>query len=148
MNICITLAATAIFSMLVPSGGTEKVLKFTISLFFCCCLLSPFLHGLPQLDWKVQTSVRAENTALTERINEQLLRQSEKNVCRAVGELLDAENISYEKISADVNISSDNSIFISKLFVELPIEETPKLQRVKALLEEQCQTAAEVTVSR
>ena len=35
VNICITLAATAVFSMLVPNGSMEKVLKFTISLFFC-----------------------------------------------------------------------------------------------------------------
>ena len=48
VNICITLAATAVFSMLVPNGSMEKVLKFTISLFFVCCLLTPFLVGLPQ----------------------------------------------------------------------------------------------------
>ena len=62
VNICITLAATAVFSMLVPNGSMEKVLKFTISLFFVCCLLTPFLVGLPQIDWEAQTTYQADYT--------------------------------------------------------------------------------------
>ena len=144
VNICITLAATAVFSMLVPNGSMEKVLKFTISLFFVCCLLTPFLVGLPQI---AQTTYQADYTDLTGKINEQLIKQSEMSICRAVKTILVEEKISYEKISADVNILSDNSIFISKIYIELPVKETKNLQKVRQLVKEECQIETQVVLS-
>lgn len=147
VNICITLVATAVFSMLVPNGSMEKVLKFTISLFFVSCLLTPFLVGLPQIDWEAQTTYQADYTDLTGKINEQLIKQSEMSVCRVVKTILEKEKISYEKISADVNISSDNSIFISKIYIELPVKETKNLQKVRQLVKEECQIETQVVLS-
>lgn len=48
VNICITLVVTGVFSMLIPHGSMEKVMKFATSVFFLCCLLLPFFTGLPE----------------------------------------------------------------------------------------------------
>lgn len=147
VNICITLAATAVFSMLVPNGSMEKVLKFTISIFFVSCLLTPFFVGLPQIDWEAQITYQSDYADLTGKINEQLIKQSEMSVCRVVKSILEEEKISYEKISADVNISSDNSIFISKIYIELPVKETKNIQKVRQLIQEECQIETQVALS-
>ena len=68
-------------------------------------------------------------------------------ICRVVKTILVEEKISYEKISADVNILSDNSIFISKIYIELPVKETKNLQKVRQLVKEECQIETQVVLS-
>ena len=69
------------------------------------------------------------------------------SICRVVKTILVEEKISYEKISADVHMLSDNSIFISKIYIELPVKETKNLQKVRQLVKEECQIETQVVLS-
>ena len=94
MSICVTAAATSLFSMLIPDAKLERVLKFAISLFFLISLAAPFaswkgdglgfsLEGLPDSSWRqagLESAVQSQFAGLAERrlsalMEEALLRE-------------------------------------------------------------------------
>lgn len=144
-SICITLVATSIFSMLIPHGGMEKVMKFAISTFFISCLLSPFWSGLPNLSWEAEAAIQSDYSGISSQMNEQVIRLSEANLRRVIGEILEENGIKTEKISPQVHISDDGSISISKVMVELAEDENKNVQSVQELIEQETGLEAEVT---
>ncbi len=144
-SICITLVATSIFSMLIPHGGMEKVMKFAISAFFISCLLSPFWSGLPNLSWEAEAAIQSDYSGISSQMNEQVIRLSEANLRRVIGEILEENGIKTEKISPQVHISDDGSISISKVMVELAEDENKNVQSVQELIEQETGLEAEVT---
>lgn len=124
-----------------------KSLKIYNQSLFCLLSFDAVFGWFASNRLEAQTTYQADYTDLTGKINEQLIKQSEMSICRVVKTILVEEKISYEKISADVNILSDNSIFISKIYIELPVKETKNLQKVRQLVKEECQIETQVVLS-
>lgn len=146
VSICITLVATSVFSMLIPHGGMEKVMKFAVSAFFISCLLSPFWSGLPNLNWEAEAAIQTDYGDISSRLNEQVVRLSEANLRRVIGKILEENDIKAEKISPQVHILDDGSISISKVVVELTEDENKNVQSVQELI--QRETGLETEVAR
>lgn len=146
-SICITLVATSIFSMLIPHGGMEKVMKFAVSAFFISCLLSPFWSGLPSLGWEAEAAIQTDYSSISSQLNEQVVRLSEANLRRVISDILDEKGIEAEKITPQVHILDDGSISITKVVVELAGDENKNVQSVQELLEQETGLETEVTRS-
>lgn len=137
VSICITLVATAIFSMLIPKGNMEKVMKFMLSIFFISCLLAPFLGGMPQIDLAAEAAELTNYTAINEQMQDQIRQLSEANLCRAIDEMLQQEGYQAKKVEAEVNILEDDSISITNITVTLEQTEEKNVQRVREFVEKQ-----------
>ena len=137
VNVCVTLAATGVFSMLIPHGSMEKVMKFAVSVFFLSCLLFPFVTDLPRLQWNALESAGTPYENVQETMNRQFLELSRKRIEHIVRQILDTEGIQPEKIIADIHISEDNSVSINKVTVTLSEKNRLMAGRMRSIIKEQ-----------
>lgn len=122
MSICVTAAAVAIFSMLIPDAKLEQVVKFAVSLFFLASLAAPFasweggklefsLGSLPVSSWRqadLETAVQQQFTGLAERRLSALMEDA-----------LVREGIRPEKVQASIHIAGDGSVSIKQIRIQL-----------------------------
>lgn len=149
VNICITLIVTGVFSMLIPQGNMEKVMRFAVSTFFLCCLLLPFFTGLPELEWEWEIETySAAADPLESTVKEQLQALSERNVERVVREMLENAGITAEKIEADIHISEENSVSISRVTVVLKESAGKSVTEIAGWIKQQTGLDADVTILR
>lgn len=135
VNVCITLIATGVFSMLIPQGNMEKVMKFGVSTFFLCCLLLPFFTGMPKLNWKTEVSAYTNTEQIENKMEQQLEQLSKTNIEQVISGLLASEGIQPEKIEADIHISENNSVSINRVTVVLNNKGSSKENKVKGLIQ-------------
>ena len=147
VNVCITLIATGVFSMLIPQGSMEKVMRFGVSTFFLCCLILPFLFGMPLFDWETEVSASIRTEELEEGMEEQMKELSRYNIEQVINRLLSQEEIQAEKIEADIHISEENRVFINSVTVVLAAEQKDKMSKVKEQIKEQLGIEPKVTFS-
>ncbi len=123
MSICITLVVTSIFSMLVPDTKLDKVLKFSISLFFLTSLISPFFSS--NINFKIDVDdliPEQTQTRLEEATQNQFLTLAKKNIENSLVRILKNDNIKVEKVEVLVNKTKDSNISITKLMVYIDNE--------------------------
>jgi len=147
VNVCITLIATGVFSMLIPQGSMEKVMRFGVSTFFLCCLILPFWVGMPSFDWETEVSASIRTEELEEGMEEQMKELSRYNIEQVIDRLLSQEEIQAEKIEADIHISEENRVFINSVTVVLAAEQKDKMSKVKEQIKEQLGIEPKVTFS-
>lgn len=138
VNICITLVITVIFTMLVPSNKLDKILKFSISLFFLASLISPFFNS--KLDFHIDMKdvvISSQQKNLNQKADEQFFQMATKNLEVSIEKLLIKKGIKINKIKIFVNNSSDNSIFISKVIVSLNKANEKYESQIKQIIKEE-----------
>lgn len=149
MTICITAVVTAIFSMLVPNSGNERVLKFAVSLFFLTGLISPFATG--DLDFHLDLG-EFENPAvrqeLSGEVGEQFCSLAGKNLEAAVERVLLAQGIAPKKVTVQINIGADGGISITRMEVLLPAELSGEAARATALVQRETGIRPEIAVAK
>ena len=122
MSICVTAAATSLFSMLIPDAKLERVLKFAISLFFLISLAAPFaswkgdglgfsLEGLPDSSWR--------QAGLESAVQSQFAGLAERRLSALMEEALLREGIRPEKVQASIHIAGDGSVSIKQVRIRL-----------------------------
>ena len=86
ITVCFAALAAGIAGIIAPSGKMEKVYKFTVSLFFLCCLLVPLFSlkniSLGSISLSQKSSV--SNRELSSAVNEQAASIAQQNVARLV----------------------------------------------------------------
>ncbi|MEG2429344.1 MAG: stage III sporulation protein AF [Oscillospiraceae bacterium] len=138
INICITLVITAIFTMLVPNNKLDKILKFSISLFFLASLISPFFNS--KLDFHINiddiiTSSPQKN--ISQKADEQFYQIATKNLEMSIEKLLNQKGIPIKKIKIFINNSDNNSIFINKVIVTLDKANEKYISQIKEIIEKE-----------
>lgn len=73
---CAALIAGGIAQMLIPKSNMEKIFKLTVSIFFLCCLLSPFIIMRPDLMLDFSQESAYEMEQKTEELDKILQEQS------------------------------------------------------------------------
>ena len=122
MSICVTAAATSLFSMLIPDAKLERVLKFAISLFFLISLAAPIaswkgdglgfsLEGLPDSSWR--------QAGLESAVQSQFAGLAERRLSALMEEALLREGIRPEKVQASIHIAGDGSVSIKQVRIRL-----------------------------
>ena len=85
--LCGSLIVTAVFMMLVPSAGQERVLRLAVSLFFLLSLAAPLVKEIPRWQedaslWESSGEEAADFQSLTE---SRLLQVFEQQLARQAG---------------------------------------------------------------
>lgn len=126
ISLCITVVATTLFSMLLPDGKMDKVVKFAISLFFLTGIISPFFSS--ELNFRIEVAdiIPEQNrTQLVDTMDEQMISLAKVNLENSLERMLTLDGYSVRKIQVEINKSQTNNISISKLMVYIE-EETAK----------------------
>ncbi len=145
--ICITLILTTIFSMLVPKGSMEKIIQFTISMFFIVSFITPFLTKLPSLSLDVEaaaTPQTRETQSLEDSMKQKLLELTASNLEVKANGFLEEIGVQAEKISVLINNETDDRITISKITVWLDNSYRDQASRIEAKLKEEMMTQPEL----
>lgn len=145
--ICIVLILTAVLAMLIPHSKSEKVMQFSLGLFFILCLLLPFSKRLPDFDLAAYAADAVDTTRIEEQMREQIIDLSEANLRRVVEQVLEEEGYTAKKIETNINISEDDSISITKIILELDDDDQKNVQSVRGLVEEKLGIETQVVTS-
>ncbi|MDK2802472.1 MAG: stage III sporulation protein AF [Oscillospiraceae bacterium] len=138
-SIFITVLIITIFSMIIPKGQLDKVMKFSLSLFFLVALVTPFVSKISSINFgfkdeiEVNTQKMYKNDIL-EKSNEDFISLTEKNISNNIGNILKQNNINPKKITTNININDNTSISINNLVILLDKKDINLEQKVKEVI--------------
>lgn len=115
--LCGSLIVTAVFMMLVPSAGQERVLRLAVSLFFLLSLAAPLVREIPRWQedlslWESSGEAAADFQSLTE---SRLLQVFEQQLERQARDLLEEEGITPLRLHFTIHIDGHQRISITSL---------------------------------
>lgn len=108
LSICITIIISIIYSMLVPKGNMEKTVRFTLSVFFLTCLVSPFITNPPQFNLDLDRFASTQNIEDYEVVKstiEEYKNGTEKIMSIKLGEKLRELEFRVTKIEVEVDLN-------------------------------------------
>lgn len=125
-SLCAAAVAGAIAEIFAPNGGTKRIFRLCISVFFLCCLFSPVLKLAVQdnlIDdiFPASSASAYENDyiAANELYTERITSAFRNNICRLVKEVLEELGINDAEIQVGININADNCISINEVEITL-----------------------------
>lgn len=137
MSICLTTVVTSIFTMLLPNSKLDNVIKFAITLFFLTSIITPFLDNDLKLDLKtLSKDLTVQNTQTLEvQISNSFIEIAKTILENEIQELLEKNEIITKKVSIDINILNDTSIYIEKVKIHIEIndEETINSKSIEVI---------------
>ncbi|MDE5583146.1 MAG: hypothetical protein K2J08_05535 [Ruminococcus sp.] len=118
MAVCIVSAGVCMIESAVAGTKLKNQMKFLLNLTIITVLTASFTKGgisfempeLPHFD-------SSEYNISQELYAEEMRQQTAENISRVLAEQITAEGIKCGKIETEVNISEDNSIFISRVTI-------------------------------
>lgn len=125
MSICITTVITSIFTMLLPNGHLDNVIKFAITLFFLTSIITPFIDTDFNLDFNSLAKELSTQTSQTleQEISNTFIDIAKSRIEEELKTLLIQNNVDAKKVSIDINISNDDCIYIEKVKVYINFDE-------------------------
>lgn len=137
ISICVTAVVTGIFTLLVPDNSFDKVMQFSISLFFVAAIVSPiFVKGI-KFDFKLDLSQLKEAPEIVNMsavANNQFLELAVGNIEKELERKLIKDYDAVEDVTIflkESNNLNNNSIFISKAIVTLKDSNTLDILEIK-----------------
>lgn len=134
MSICITVIITSIFTMIVPDSKLEKVIGFSISLFFLVSIITPFINRDFRIDFKLDEIVFDSKDKFQSDVRNQFLDIACNNLENQLINILVKEELKPNDVKININIQEDNSISIIKAEVFIKEEDKEDAQRIKQLI--------------
>lgn len=105
-TIVVGVLSLSLLSMFVPQN--EKTLKYVVSVVFLCMITLPIIKAVP--------SFKAENLKVeSQDISENVLALKIKTTELIIADILNRNNIDFNKITVFANISKDYSITIKQV---------------------------------
>lgn len=128
--VCTVSAGICIVENLVSGTGLKNQMKLLLRLIFAVVIVTPFIRGsfrleLPELD----DFDAADYEYSQELYREELCSQMSESISRVLLEQLTAAGIGCSEIVTEVNISDENSIYISRVIVS-----TDNFEAAKAVI--------------
>ncbi len=145
--LCSAVLAAGIIMMLVPEGGTKKILKTVVSIFVLCCIIAPAanLSGIHfSISDKPQEAAQVNADSLQAAINQQVLTASEENIKKMAIDALAAEGMNPKTVFVNMDIAEDNSIIINQL--DIVLDNTQNQQEAEHIINKTMGLECRITV--
>lgn len=147
--VCAAAIAASVAQLAMPDGKVQKAMRCVIGLFFVCCVIMPFAHGLPlslgEFAWE-----EAAFTEVTDDLSQELTKQTAEkfaeNVHQIVQDTLTAQQIPTKKIEVDVHVGEDSGIYISSLKIQIEEGEKENIERISQIVQKETGILPEVWV--
>ena len=118
MAVCIVSAGVCMIENMISGTRLKTQMKFLLNLTVVTILVASFTKGgiaFEMPDFPVYSQSEYENSQ--EIYNDEMCRQTAENISSALYEQITSAGINCTEIHTEVNISDDNSIFISKVII-------------------------------
>lgn len=115
MAVCIVSAGVCMIENMVSGTKLRSQMKLLLNLTVITVLIASFTKGSINFELPAFTSDDIEYSQ--ELYNNEICRQTAENISSALYEQINAVGIICTEIKTEVNISDDNSIFISKVII-------------------------------
>lgn len=148
MTICLTSVGCTIIEILFPKGNMEKIFRIVLGIFMLSAVVVPLKSSLSKINFNAkmpEISVK-EKSKLKETINDQTKSIVQKNLKRAIKEILESKSVKPEKINIIMDTSKDNCISIKKVEIFLARGDKLKKDAVKNELERRLELKMDVVV--
>lgn len=117
-SVCIVSAGLFAVRCLIADQTLRIRAETILKMIFALVLISPFVRGGFSIELPELTEYElADNSFSRQAYMAELAKQTAENIQQVLMEQINASGVKCENISADVNISEDGSIFISKVTV-------------------------------
>lgn len=118
VSICIVSAGIFAVRSIIADQSLRSRAETLLKMLFAIVLITPFLRGDLSLELPELTQYELAEQGFSQELYEsELAKQTAENVSQVLKEQIQASGIVCENISAEVNISEDGSIIISKVTV-------------------------------
>ena len=115
MAICIVSAGVCMIENMVSGTRLKSQMKFLLNLTVITVLIASFTKG--SLNFEMP-DIQSEDTKYSQELyNNEICRQTAENISSILSEQINNAGIICTEINTEVNISDDNSIFISKVII-------------------------------
>ena len=115
MAICIVSAGVCMIENMVSGTRLKSQMKFLLNLTVITVLIASFTKG--SLNFEIP-DIQSEDTEYSQELyNNEICRQTAENISSILSEQINNAGIICTEINTEVNISDDNSIFISKVII-------------------------------
>lgn len=143
--LCAAAIGCTILKTLAPKGGTGRLFHLMIAAFFLVCMAAPLLSlkSLSLSDLPLSEYEEPDST-LSERVEEQMIRQMEAAVSTLCDRYLKNYDVSVEKVAVHTDTSPDGSIYISHVTLYLDKQNVGKSLTVRQIMEQQLGVTVDV----
>ena len=115
MAICIVSAGVCMIENMVSGTRLKSQMKFLLNLTVITVLILSFTKG--SLNFEMP-DIQSKDTEYSQELyNNEICRQTAENISSILSEQINNAGIICTEINTEVNISDDNSIFISKVII-------------------------------
>lgn len=115
MAICIVSAGVCMIENMVSGTRLKSQMKFLLNLTVITVLIVSFTKG--SLNFEMP-DIQSKDTEYSQELyNNEICRQTAENISSILSEQINNAGIICTEINTEVNISDDNSIFISKVII-------------------------------
>lgn len=128
LTICFAALACGIASIISPPGKMEKIFKFTISIFFLCCLLYPlFIYkNISLKNLKIENQVTFQSKTLQESNLKETSQITSDNMKKIVNQLCLDNGITPKEINVNVVETENKLLNINSIDIILRNEDMAK----------------------
>lgn len=118
MAVCIISAGVCMIENMVSGTRLKSQMKFLLNLTVVTVLVASFTKGGIAFEMPDFPAYNQQNYETSQEVyNDEICRQTAENISSVLNEQLTAYGINCTEIKTEVNISDDNSIFISKVII-------------------------------
>lgn len=138
LTICFAALACGIASIISPPGKMEKIFKFTISIFFLCCLLYPLfsMKNISLKNLKIEDQVTFQSNKLKENTMEQTSQITSQNMKKIVNQLCLDNGVTPKEINVNVIETENKLLNIESVDIVLCNKDMAKKDIIKLKLKE------------
>lgn len=115
MAVCIVSAGMCMIENMVSGTRLKSQMKFLLNLVVVTVLIASFTKG--GINFEIPEFQESETSYSQELYNDEICYQTSENISSVLYEQISNAGINCTEIHTEVNISDDNSIFISKVTI-------------------------------
>ena len=120
VTVCLAALAAGIAGMVTPKGNLEKTYRFTVSLFFLCCVLIPvFQMKNIRLNMDIPALSSSAGDAVQSTVDSQKITQAQDSVSRLVTETFRQNGATPRSVRTTASLSKDGAVSVDRVDVVL-----------------------------
>ncbi len=134
-SLCCCLVVCALIRMIAPSGNTTKILSLVIGVFALCCLVSPVVTLISEIDInELNTEQSISNTEFSQLCDEHVLKTTGDYINSYVDVILKQADISTENIATILGVDENKGIYIRQMNIYINKADMDKADEIKNII--------------
>ena len=120
VTVCMAALAAGIAGIVMPKGNLERTYKFTLSLFFLCCVLIPAFQ-LKNIRLNIDMPALSSSTgeAIQSTVDSQKITQAQDSVSRLVTETFQKNGATPQSVRTSMSMAKDGTMSVDRVDVVL-----------------------------